>query len=59
MKVNDQYYKVVESAISYIVANQTKQPSLDDISRHVAVSKFHLQRIFLPINTDKLYLRIF
>ena len=46
MKTSNQHYQIVESAIRYIVENQREQPNLDEISQHIHLSKFHLQRIF-------------
>jgi AraC family transcriptional regulator of adaptative response/methylated-DNA-[protein]-cysteine methyltransferase len=39
-------YNRVEKAIEFIAANQASQPSLDEISRHINLSPFHLQRLF-------------
>ncbi len=44
-KLNN-HYNVVEQIIKFLNEHQTQQPSLDDISNHVFLSKFHLQRVF-------------
>ena len=46
MKELNQHYKIVEKAIQFLIVNQTHQPTLDEISQHVHLSKFHLQRVF-------------
>ncbi|MEM9548443.1 MAG: methylated-DNA--[protein]-cysteine S-methyltransferase [Bacteroidota bacterium] len=46
MKEIHSHYKIVEQVIKYLDANQMHQPTLEDISNHVYVSKFHLQRVF-------------
>jgi AraC family transcriptional regulator of adaptative response/methylated-DNA-[protein]-cysteine methyltransferase len=46
MKNGNHHYNTVEAAIHYITAQQPNQPTLDEISEHVHLSKFHLQRIF-------------
>ncbi len=46
MQELDNHYLIVEKVIKFIRANQTEQPSLDEISQHVFLSKFHLQRVF-------------
>ncbi|MEM6379802.1 MAG: methylated-DNA--[protein]-cysteine S-methyltransferase [Bacteroidota bacterium] len=42
----NQHYQIVEQVIKYLDAHQTQQPTLEDISKHVFLSKFHLQRVF-------------
>jgi AraC family transcriptional regulator of adaptative response/methylated-DNA-[protein]-cysteine methyltransferase len=44
-KLNN-HYNIVERVIKFLDEHQTKQPSLDDIGKHVFLSKFHLQRVF-------------
>ncbi len=39
-------YRRVEQAIHYLEAHSEEQPSLDDVSRQVGVSEYHLQRVF-------------
>jgi len=39
-------YNRVAKAIAFIIANQTKQPSLDEIAEHIHLSPFHFQRLF-------------
>ena len=46
MNNTNNHYAIVEKALKYIIANQRNQPSLEDISKHVFLSKFHLQRVF-------------
>ncbi|MEO0340583.1 MAG: methylated-DNA--[protein]-cysteine S-methyltransferase [Bacteroidota bacterium] len=46
MRYENEHYAIVEQIIQYLDENQTQQPSLDDISNHVHLSKFHLQRVF-------------
>lgn len=46
MNYINEHYSIVEQIIRYLDQNQKEQPSLDDISRHVHLSKFHLQRVF-------------
>lgn len=46
MKELSNHYFIIEKVIKFLDQNQTKQPSLDDISEHVFLSKFHLQRVF-------------
>lgn len=40
------HYNIVEQIIKFLDVHQTQQPSLEDISKHVFLSKFHLQRVF-------------
>jgi len=40
-------YKRIENAIRYIEANARKQPSLEEIARHIGLSPFHFQRLFI------------
>lgn len=44
-KINN-HYNIVEQVIKFLDEHQTQQPSLEDISKHVFLSKFHLQRVF-------------
>ncbi|MCB0631444.1 MAG: methylated-DNA--[protein]-cysteine S-methyltransferase [Saprospiraceae bacterium] len=46
MNNGNHHYQTVAAAIQYITAHQSHQPTLDEISDHVHLSKFHLQRIF-------------
>jgi AraC family transcriptional regulator of adaptative response/methylated-DNA-[protein]-cysteine methyltransferase len=39
-------YQRIAKAISYIEANVTAQPSLEDVAAHVHLSPFHFQRLF-------------
>lgn len=39
-------YARIEKAITYILENYSKQPSLSDIAGHVYLSPFHFQRLF-------------
>jgi len=39
-------YQRVAEAIRYLEANHTTQPTLDDLSAHLHLSPFHLQRLF-------------
>ena len=39
-------YQRIEKAIIYILNNFQKQPSLEEIAKHVYMSEFHFQRIF-------------
>lgn len=39
-------YAYVAEAIRYLGANFQRQPSLDELSAHLAVSPYHLQRLF-------------
>lgn len=39
-------YKRIEKAITFLVQNQQEQPSLSDLSSELAISEFHLQRLF-------------
>ena len=40
------HYKNISKAIEYLSENITFQPDLSDISKHVGISEFHLQRLF-------------
>ncbi len=45
--MEDQYhFDVIAKAISFIKKEHVKQPSLEEISAHVHLSKFHFQRVF-------------
>jgi len=46
MKNENNHYAIVEQVIQFLDSNQLQQPSLEEISKHVHLSKFHLQRIF-------------
>lgn len=46
MKKANNHYHIVARVIRFLDANQSQQPSLEDISKHVYLSKFHLQRVF-------------
>lgn len=39
-------YERIAAAIRFLLANQRRQPSLADLSAHLALSPFHLQRLF-------------
>lgn len=39
-------YQLIAAAIAYLETNRLEQPSLDDLARHLAISPFHLQRLF-------------
>ena len=39
-------YRLIEAAINFIAGNFTVQPSLEDIAKHVGLSKFHFTRLF-------------
>lgn len=39
-------YNRIAKAIEFIIDNQSKQPSLDDIAAHIHLSSFHFQRLF-------------
>lgn len=39
-------YQLIAAAIAYLEANHRSQPSLEELASHVAVSPFHLQRLF-------------
>jgi AraC family transcriptional regulator of adaptative response/methylated-DNA-[protein]-cysteine methyltransferase len=39
-------YDRIAKAITYITANVTAQPTLDDVAAHVHLSPFHFQRLF-------------
>jgi AraC family transcriptional regulator of adaptative response/methylated-DNA-[protein]-cysteine methyltransferase len=40
-------YERIERAIHYLSANRRAQPSLSDVARHVGLSEFHFQRMFV------------
>lgn len=46
MKKLNHHYSIVEQVIKYLDDNQIQQPSLEDISKHIFLSKYHLQRVF-------------
>jgi len=39
-------YSRVEQAIKYLKEHYQNQPSLDELAKHVHLSKFHFQRLF-------------
>jgi AraC family transcriptional regulator of adaptative response/methylated-DNA-[protein]-cysteine methyltransferase len=39
-------YQLIAAAIAYLETNRLEQPSLDDLAGHLAISPFHLQRLF-------------
>jgi AraC family transcriptional regulator of adaptative response/methylated-DNA-[protein]-cysteine methyltransferase len=39
-------YQRIEKAIKYLENNHQRQPSLQDIADHIALSKYHAQRLF-------------
>ncbi len=39
-------YKRIEKAIKFLTENYKRQPSLDEVSEHVGLSKYHFQRLF-------------
>jgi AraC family transcriptional regulator of adaptative response/methylated-DNA-[protein]-cysteine methyltransferase len=39
-------YLLVAEAIRYLEANRLEQPSLEELAQHLAMSPFHLQRLF-------------
>lgn len=46
MKIMHHHYQTVARAIGYLREHRDGQPSLEEVSRYVHVSKFHLQRTF-------------
>lgn len=42
----DKNYHRIEKAIHYIIANQDRQPSLEEIAQQVNMSSYHFQRVF-------------
>ncbi len=40
------HYIIVEKVIKFLSTHQEQQPSLEEISKHLYLSKFHLQRLF-------------
>ena len=40
------HYQTAAAAISYIRENQIRQPSLEDVARHVNLSPWHFQKLF-------------
>ena len=46
MNRSNSHYNIAAKVIRFLDENHTKQPSLDDLSQHVYLSKFHLQRVF-------------
>jgi AraC family transcriptional regulator of adaptative response/methylated-DNA-[protein]-cysteine methyltransferase len=43
---NHNYYRI-EKAIAFLLENYQKQPSLDEIAKHICTSPFHFQKIFV------------
>ena len=43
---NKRLYTVVSKAIYYLDKNKQQQPSLKELSQHVGLSEYHLQRVF-------------
>jgi AraC family transcriptional regulator of adaptative response/methylated-DNA-[protein]-cysteine methyltransferase len=39
-------FKRIAAAIDYLIEHRTEQPSLDEVSAHVGLSRFHFQRLF-------------
>ena len=39
-------YQLIAAAIAWLETNRLEQPSLDDLARHLAISPYHLQRLF-------------
>ncbi len=39
-------YQLIAAAIAYLEANHRSQPSLEELASHLAISPFHLQRLF-------------
>ena len=46
MENMNNHYSIVEQVIKFLDERHTQQPTLEDISKHVFMSKFHLQRVF-------------
>ena len=46
MMSHSQQYQMIAQAIRYITSQARHQPSLKDISEHVSLSEYHLQRVF-------------
>ena len=42
----DYNFERIAEAIRYIESNRKRQPSLEDVARHVCLSPFHFQRMF-------------
>lgn len=40
------HYQQIAQAIEYLIAHQSEQPGLTDLSRHLGLSAAHLQRVF-------------
>lgn len=40
------HYQQIARAIEYLIAHQSEQPGLTDLSRHLSLSEAHLQRVF-------------
>jgi AraC family transcriptional regulator of adaptative response/methylated-DNA-[protein]-cysteine methyltransferase len=39
-------YQLIAAAIAYLEANHRSQPSLEELAAHLAISPYHLQRLF-------------
>jgi AraC family transcriptional regulator of adaptative response/methylated-DNA-[protein]-cysteine methyltransferase len=39
-------YQTIAAALAYLEANQQRQPTLEELAAHLAISPFHLQRLF-------------
>ncbi len=48
METNEHHrdYQRIESALAYLEANRTEQPTLEAVAEHVGLSPFHFQRVF-------------
>lgn len=44
--VTHPYYQIITKAIQYLADKRESQPSLADVSAHLGISEYHLQRIF-------------
>ncbi|HKK01705.1 MAG TPA: AraC family transcriptional regulator, partial [Desulfuromonadales bacterium] len=44
--MNNQDYQRIEQAILYLEKHATKQPALEEVSRHIGLSPYHFQRLF-------------
>jgi AraC family transcriptional regulator of adaptative response/methylated-DNA-[protein]-cysteine methyltransferase len=45
-ETNTSDYQLIAAAIGYLEANHRAQPSLEELAAHLAVSPYHLQRLF-------------
>ena len=48
METNEQHldYHRIESALVYLEAHRSEQPTLETVAQHVGLSPFHFQRLF-------------